>query len=74
MESGDGPFSETQWLALTLDEARQLRDELDAKLKDLPWSRPQGGISIADPFGRTLLVNIMEPDDPRFRSEFARPS
>jgi hypothetical protein len=74
MEGVDGRFSEKQWLALTLDEARQLSDELDAMLKDVPWSRPQDTISIADRFGRTLLVNIMESDDPRFAPSLARPS
>ncbi len=69
MDGGNGEAHETLLLALTLDEARQLSDELEAKLKDLPWSRPQGTISIADTFGRTLLVDIMEPHDPRYRPE-----
>jgi hypothetical protein len=72
MDTGDA-LPDTLWLALTRDEARRLIDELTAWLKDGP-PHPQYNIGIVDPTGDTLLVEVVESDDPRFASRFAKPS
>ena len=69
----DEAVLDTLWLGLTRDEASKLRDELSKWLSDGPPNQHYN-IGIVDSFGRTLSAEVVDSDDPRFASRFAKPS